>query len=77
MLGDEGASLQNETLLALSSLPSGEDGKHPLHSARQQGREPGFSAELDCDRFLLSSQGGLSDPPVVSDSCDRCKYPVL
>lgn len=37
-------------------------------------RSPGFSAELDCDRSLLTSQGMPSDSSVMSDSSDRCKY---
>ena len=39
-------------------------------------RSPGFSVELDCDRSLLTSQGTPSDSSVMSDSSDRCKYPL-
>ena len=54
-----------------------EGGKVRAHLCKAAGRRPGFSAELDFDRSLLTSQGTLSDPSVMSDSSDRCKYPCV
>lgn len=59
------------------SAAAKEDRKERAHLCKVAGRRPGFSAELDCDRSMNASQGTLSDPSIMSDSCDRCKDPCV
>lgn len=62
--------------LGQAQLLTTEGRKAGAHLCKVAKRSPGFSAELNCDRSLLTSQGTPSDSSVMSDSSDRCKYPL-
>lgn len=65
------------SLLGQCDCGLGKVGRCLPSSARQKEREPGFSADLDLGRSTLTSQGMLSDPSVMSDSCDSLNTTVL